>query len=477
MKSLILSRSKFFRILLGFSILGFSGCQKDLLNTENTDVPESVTTTVESVMPANFMVITKSETLPADFEKKITSYGRIVNLIPEIGVVVVSPTVSNFEMKVSKLMEVQAVVPDLVTKWIGPIDFIDESNPPSIGDDEIRFPNQWGLDAINAPEAWNAGYTGNNAKVFILDSGIDAEHPDLAPNLNKDLCTSFVPGESYNVKDKLFFNHGTHVAGIIAAADNSWGVIGVAPNAEIVAVKVLSEETGSGSFSGINAGIVYAADNGADVINMSLGATVNRNGFYYDENDVLQKVPAVVIQNLILAQQRAVTYAHRKGAVIVSSAGNDYANADGNAALFKLPAQLQFVIAVSATAPNYWYSDLVKGTLNVNFDIPASYTTYGKSLVDLAAPGGDFDYSPKPYYYFDMVYSTTSMGFAWASGTSMAAPHVAGVAALIIGKNEGKMSPEAIQLKLYETADNIDGNGVTAYFGKGRVSAFRAVTE
>ena len=73
--------------------------------------------------------------------------------------------------------------------------------------------------------------------------------------------------------DGRFFNHGTHVAGIIAAADNSWGVIGVAPHAEIVAVKVLSEDTGSGEFSWINAGIVYAANNGADVINMSLGAT------------------------------------------------------------------------------------------------------------------------------------------------------------------------------------------------------------
>ena len=113
------------------------------------------------------------------------------------------------------------------------------------------------------------------------------------------------------------------MAGIIAAADNSWGVIGVAPNAEIVAVKVLSENTGSGAFSWINAGIVYAANNGADVINMSLGATFNRNGFYLDENDVLQKIPAVYIQNLILSQQRAVNYAYKKGVVIVASAGND----------------------------------------------------------------------------------------------------------------------------------------------------------
>ena len=162
--------------------------------------------------------------------------------------------------------------------------------------------------------------------------------------------------------DGFYFNHGTHVAGIIAAADNSFGVIGVAPDAEIVAVKVLSEYTGSGAFSWINAGIVYAANNGADVINMSLGATFNRNGFYFDENDVLQKIPAVYIQNLILAQQRAVNYAFKKGAVIVTSAGNDGLNIDGNGSLFKLPAGLQNVIAVSATAPDYWYRDLIKRT-------------------------------------------------------------------------------------------------------------------
>ena len=141
---------------------------------------------------------------------------------------------------------------------------------------EPIFSRQWGMDAIDAPQAWNAGQKGEGARVFILDSGIDAEHPDLAPNLNTSLSTSFVPGEDYNVAAGFYFNHGTHVAGIIAAADNSFGVIGVAPECEIVAVKVISETTGSGAFSWINAGIVYAANNGADVINMSLGASVNR---------------------------------------------------------------------------------------------------------------------------------------------------------------------------------------------------------
>ncbi|HEY3369598.1 MAG TPA: S8 family serine peptidase [Prolixibacteraceae bacterium] len=404
--------------------------------------------------------------------------------MPEIGLVVVKPTTADFEMKISKLDGVMAVVPDLTVKWIEPTNFIlaskkflKNSNAPSIGNAEPYFFYQWGLDAIDAPEAWNMGYTGKKASVFILDSGIDAEHPDLASNLNTSLCKSFVPGEAYNIDAGNYFSHGTHVAGIIAAADNHYGVIGVAPDAEIVAVKVLSEYTGSGDFSWVNAGIVYAANNGADVINMSLGATFNRNGFYLDENNVLVKIPAVYLQSLILAQQRAVNYAYKKGVVIVVSAGNEGSNADGDGSIFRLPAELQNVIAVSATAPDYWYRDLMNGVSDPLLDIPASYTNFGKSLIAIAAPGGDFDFYDAYNWHWDMVFSTISEGWGWAAGTSMASPHVAGVAALIIAGNSTKMSPQKVTQQLLKTADQIGGNGISTYYGKGRVNAFRAVTE
>lgn len=469
MKKLFLLRTKVFRILLGFLVFAFCfGCQKDILQTENTDEPEGLG--LKSAKMNNFMVITKSETLPVGFELQLANYGEIVRSIPEIGVVVVKPSSANFEKKIAQLSGVKAVVPDLTPKWIEPQDFTPSTNPLSIGNNEPYFAYQWGMDAINAPEAWNLGFTGLGARVFILDSGIDADHPDLSPNLNTTLSTSFIYGEGYNIQPGFYNNHGTHVAGIIAAADNNRGVIGVAPYAEIVAVKVLSEYTGSGPFSGINAGIVYAANNGADVINMSLGATLNKNGFYYDKDNILQKVPAVVIQNIIHAQQRAVNYAFKKGVTIVSSAGNDGTNADGDGSLIKIPGGLVNVIAVSATAP-YEFAYTIG-----SFDLPASYTNYGKSLVDLAAPGGDF-LSEKPLWHYDMVLSTISEGYSWSAGTSMAAPHVAGVAALIIAKNGGKMSPQEVTKQLLKTADKIGGNGTSAYYGKGRVNAFRAVTE
>jgi subtilisin family serine protease len=473
---MLIMKSKFTLSFAGLLFLVFSfSCQKGTIESGGMLTPESSTTAFIGGAGSNYIVITKSETLPDGFEAKLAAYGEIVNSIPEIGQVVVKPKVANFESKVAKLTAVQAVVPDFRATWVEPSEIIKEANPISIGSDEPYFQYQWGMDAIDAPEAWNAGYTGEGARVFILDSGIDIERPDLEPNINFSLSTSFNPNEDY-IDD--LNGHGTHVAGIIAAANNQKGVIGVAPDAEIVAVKVISAE-GSGAFSWINNGIVYAANNAPGVINMSLGATLNRNGFFLDDNNVLQKVPAVYIQRLILAQQRAVNYAFKKGVTIVTSAGNDYTNFDGGGSLFKLPGGLEKVISVSATAPDYWYANW-SGSL----DIPASYTNYGRSLVELAAPGGDFDFAPpedepetNPYWYFDMVLSTYPGGYAWMAGTSMAAPHVAGVAALIIGKNGGEMAPDEVREQLILTADKIDGDGISPYYGFGRVNAYRAVTE
>ncbi len=467
-----------FRIFSGILlVIFFFGCREEFLQIqpENFDEPEMIG--LKSAQTGDFIVITKSETIPPGLEKKLSEYGQVVSSIPEIGVIVLKSGTPELETKLSKLSEVSAVVPDIKTKWIEPVKAVKGANPPGIGDNEPLFRYQWGMDAIDAPKAWNAGYTGKKAKVFILDSGIDPTHRDLAPNVNTTLSKSFVPGEEFYVQNTSQFNHGTHVSGIIAAANNSFGVIGVAPDAEIVAVKVLTEEEGSGSFSWINAGIVYAANNGADVINMSLGARFNRNGFYYDENGNLAKIPAVHIQNLILTQQRAINYAWKKGAVIITSAGNNGSNADGNGSTFIIPAELQNVVAVSATAPDYWYRDISLGIEPI-LDIPASYTDFGKSLINIAAPGGDFDFYPQSFWNFDMIISTgPGDSFYLSAGTSFAAPHVAGVAALVISKYDGKMKPQAVVKKLLKTADKIDGNGKSSYFGQGRVNAYRAVTE
>jgi subtilisin family serine protease len=465
-----LNLKKFALALCALGVL-FTSCEKEEMN-EAVDV-EAIE--FEDAPFENYMVISQSSELTKSVENFLkTSGGEIISSIPEIGISIVRSKDANFMQIAMKNSEVASVVPDYVIQWIpsavGQEVSLpsEEVTPPSIGNAEPLYFYLWGMDAIDAPQAWNAGFTGKGASVFVLDSGIDAEHPDLAPNLNTSLSASFVPGEDWNIRPGRFFNHGSHVSGTIAAAQNNIGVIGVAYEAELVAVKVLSEFSGSGAFSWINAGIVHAANKGADVVNMSLGGTVNKNGGYIIDADGKRfNIPAKNIQALIEAQQRAVNYAFSKGVTIIASAGNDGVNYDGNTSFLKMPAGLNNVIAISAIAPEGWNFNPAS-----NYDVPASYTTHGRSLIDLAAPGGDRDVS-----IFDMVVSTGSSAYYFSAGTSMAAPHASGVAALIIAKNGGQMSPHEVEKQMINTADKVDGNGSSLFFGKGRVNAFRAVTE
>ncbi|MEN8137958.1 MAG: S8 family serine peptidase [Bacteroidota bacterium] len=451
-----------------FSFLFFVSCQKETFDEKNS-AEEQMEMSKKSAFNGSYMVISKSETLTSKLEASIKKHGKITNTIPEIGVAVVKTSDPNFEKKMMKLPEVRSVVPDLNINWIAPIDVKPLENPPSIGDGEYFYDigYLWSLDTLDAPEAWNTDATGDGVRIAIIDTGIDADHPDLAPNINTELSKSFVKDEDlaidedWNVRDGEFFNHGSHVAGIAAGADSDYGIIGVAPNAEIVAIKVISEyDDGPGYLSWLIQGITYAGEIKADVINMSVGASFNKNGnIYGDDGNLIGRYHPASIQELLHLMQKAIDFAHRNGSTIITSAGNSAINGDGNNSQVFIPADLNHVISVSATGKE---------------DIPAYYTNFGRSLIDISAPGGDVYYS---YSWYDAILSAGSESFWWAQGTSMSAPHVAGVAALIIGENGGDMSPIEVEKQLYKTADNIDANGQSLYYGKGRVNAYRAVTE
>jgi len=374
---------------------------------------------------------------------------------------------------------------DQMVKWQPPTKVADVEENAVTPADETFINLQWNMSAIEAPAAWSAGYTGNGVRVAVLDGGIYNTHVDLTGNVDVVNSRSFVPGFAFN-QDVGTFWHGTHVAGIIAAMDNGIGTIGVAPNATIIGVKVL--HNGSGTFGQVIQGIVYAstpiADGGAgaDIINMSLGALFPRGGGNTGAG------------LLIAALNKAVNYAG-KNTLVVSAAGNDGFDLDHSGSYIAVPAMSGSGIAVSATGPVGFAVGYPSGAMN--FRRPASYTNYGSSIIWVAAPGGDYMLPgtancsiPRvpagsvttQCWVFDMVISCSrgSGGsistYTWAAGTSMAVPHVAGVAALIKQRYPG-ISVGALKNFLANTADDEGKRGFDPFYGRGFINARRAVTE
>jgi thermitase len=272
---------------------------------------------------------------------------------------------------------------------------------------------------VDAVEAW-AITSGNDIKVAVLDSGVDLDHPDINP---KVVLRANFSGAATN-EDK--YGHGTHVAGIVAASHNTYGVAGVCPGCTILAGKVL-DDRGIGSSSGLANGINWAVSNGAKVINMSIGVRASRT------------------------LETAINNAWSKGVVLVAAAGNG-----GNQTKI-YPAAYPNVIAVAATD---------------NKDAKASFSTYGASWVDLAAPGVNV-YSTFPDQDFALAEpNNRSLSYDVGNGTSMSSPIVAATAALAWSANPAATNT-SIRGKVQSTADKIGGTGT--YWANGRVNACRAV--
>ena len=279
----------------------------------------------------------------------------------------------------------------------------------------------WGVDRIDAELVWDANRdlavdaganAGAGVTVAVIDTGIDLTHPDLQANIVGGY-NAINPALSANDDN----GHGTHVAGTIAGVDNTIGVLGVAPQASLLAVKVLDAQ-GSGYYSDIIEGIQWSIGK-AQVINMSLGGTTSIQSFH-----------------------DAVKQAYNAGIVIVAAAGNSGPKDN----TVNYPAKYPEVIAVSAT--------------DSSNKLPR-WSSRGPE-VELAAPGAS-------------IYSTArGGGYTTMSGTSMASPHVAGVAALV--RAGGASGVEAIRTILRQTADDFGAAGKDNLYGFGLVDAEEAVT-
>ncbi|MEA5553958.1 S8 family peptidase [Anabaena cylindrica UHCC 0172] len=277
--------------------------------------------------------------------------------------------------------------------------------------------NNWGADLVNAPAAWERGHTGQGIVVAVLDTGVDYNHNDLNDNIwtnSKEIAGNGIDddGNGYiddiqgwnfdstnnNVLDDN--GHGTHVSGTIAGENNDFGVTGIAYNAKIMAVKVL-DKNGSGSYANITKGIYYAVDNGANVINLSLGGNSGNNTL-----------------------KSALEYASSKGVIVVMAAGNN-----------------------SESTPSYpaRYADnlgIAVGAVDKNNNLTDFSNRSGSQEIKyVTAPGQD-------------IYSTVPNNqYATYNGTSMAAPHVAGVVALMLSANPN-LTDSQIRDIITRTAEN-----------------------
>lgn len=325
------------------------------------------------------------------------------------------------------------------------------------------YSRQWNLRAIFADQAWAAGRLGSaEVTVAILDTGISYTHIDLVGRVDLSRSVSFVPSDDalvaayfpgYHPVTDLNY-HGTHVAATVSS--NAVGAAGVTSKVTLIGVKVLNVNN-IGYHGRILSGVLYAADNGADVINMSIvgGDTKDHNG------------------HAIAGISRVFNYAHRKGALVVVCAGNDSLDLDHDGNYYHTYCSAPNVVCVSATGPT------ASGGYNgpfTNVDAFAPYSNYGRSAISVAAPGGAQGYVWEACSRTSLVvpYCQTWDYVIGMTGTSMAAPHVSGLAALLV-EQIGHGKPSQIKAALQRTADDLGQVGTDPFYGKGRINVPRAL--
>jgi subtilisin family serine protease len=313
---------------------------------------------------------------------------------------------SQAEKNLLKRAEVLRIDPDIEVFALGNVKIQGSKTQPA----QIIT---WNIEQVGATSSWEIS-TGDSVSVGVIDTGIDLSHPDLKVNI-KGGYNAIYPWKSPNDDN----GHGTHVAGIIAALNNSIGVVGVGPKIDLYAIKVLNA-SGSGYLSDVIEGLDWAVKKGIQVVNMSLGTDQDVQSFH-----------------------DAIKNAYNAGVTIVAAAGNS-----GGAVTY--PAAYSEVIAVSATDENNQI---------------ASWSSRGPE-VDLAAPGVN-------------IYSTyKGSTYKTLSGTSMAAPHVTGAAALIIDKGKcGTCTPDKVRQRLQQTAIDLGDPGTDNLYGAGLVNVYKALTE
>ncbi|MCX5192733.1 S8 family serine peptidase [Streptomyces sp. NBC_00249] len=392
--------------------------------------------------------------------------GTVFSSFDQIGVIVAHSSSGTFATTMRGVSGVQGVGATRTSDV--PADAYNPALPanPAQSTTPAGEPVRADISQIKADQAWAVTPGSASVKVGVLDTGVDDQHQDLAPNFNAADSVSCAYGkpDTRTGAWRDVDTHGTHVAGTIAAAKNGKGVIGVAPGVKISAVRVA--EPGNSFFFAENTicGFVWAGDHGFKVTNNS----------YYTDPWQFNCPDNIDQATIIEGVKRAQEYAEGKGSLQVAAAGNenydlahkttDSASPNDSTpvtrtitnACLDIPTELPGVVTVAANGTGV---------------TKASFSNFGQGVIDVAAPGSD-------------IYSTLPGGkYGSKSGTSMATPHVAGVAALLASANPG-ITPAQLRDKLATQANDIpcpaDGRCTgtaanNAFFGEGQVDALKAV--
>lgn len=410
--------------------------------------------------------------IPANLDAMVTAAGGTVQrVLPQIGYVVVKAHDPKFADRMAKQSDVEGVYASsklqLSPIFEGPAFHAPKRATRATGDpaDATLFPCQWHLQKIDAPEAWAQGAMGSlNAKVAIIDTGVDPTHDDLVGRVDEDESVNFLasPSECGAEDDDTIHDlagHGTFMASQVST--NGVNIASVAPETQIVAIKVFSC-TGQGDWPEVIAGIVYAADlPDVSAISISLGGFAKRN------------VPGA--KQVIRAVKEAVDYAYSKGKVVVTVAGNQHVDLRTIRPLVALPTESGEAIGVYGTD---FKDDLT------------SYSNWGFPAAWIGAPAGDNVPPKHPFPGCEIpaaqqgrilgacsssVCDGATDAYITGRGTSISSPLVAAVAALIDGEANGALDGRRIKVILKNRADDLGEPGTDGMYGHGRVNAGRAV--
>jgi lantibiotic leader peptide-processing serine protease len=483
-----ITRSRYTAVVALLAVAACSSETPTAVSTADIRAPQMAVSADDA---GTYLVRFKGNGVPSGFAAQVAALGGEVVFAHNAGVGAVSGLSAAAAEKLSKSALIAAVDPDQVTFIDDPATTAPEAelSPESPANPTlaVRFPRQWNMKTIMADSAWAAGNLGSTSvKVGIIDTGIDYLHPDLVGRVDMVLSKSFLSAAENARVQAIFpgqpdwvdlYFHGTHVAATVAS--NAYLAAGVTSMTKLVALRVCTPGTApafqsSCPTSAVLNAILYAADNGIPIVNMSLGGAFARR----DASAKGGNGPS-----FLATINQIMNYANRAGMTVVVSAGNSHIDMDNDGNNFVAYCNSPHVICVSATGPTA--ATTVNGPW-ANIDALAGYSNFGTSGVSVAAPGGNGVSVTAACSGFTIVtsllacrarffnsptsWSAFSVG---SSGTSMASPHVAGLAAMIAAT--GIVRPSQIKAIIESTADDLGPIGIDAAYGNGRINVARAL--